>query len=58
MLLTKATADVNQQKTNQKAYEMKGDHTSCLTHPKTGNLICRQPAIMIDAGQAIGIVAA
>jgi hypothetical protein len=31
---------------------MKGDHTSCLTHPKTGKVNCRQPEILIDGGHA------
>ena len=30
---------------------MKGDYQTCLTHPKTGKVNCRQPEILIDGGQ-------
>ena len=29
---------------------MKGDYQTCLTHPKTGKVNCRQPEILIDGG--------
>ena len=56
MLLTKATAGVNPLRPNPRVCNMKGDYPTCLTHPKTGKVNCRQPEILIDGGQLVASI--